>query len=67
MYLLIHRFILEKCKNQITIENKKKADMIKELQARGYDVDPVRAWKARTDKESLLVIFLKVQFLYQSL
>lgn len=41
--------------------------MIKELQARGYDVDPVRAWKARTDRESLLVIFLEVQFLYQSL
>ncbi|XP_043215236.1 DNA topoisomerase 2-alpha-like isoform X2 [Amphibalanus amphitrite] len=39
------RFILEKCDNKLTIENKKKKDMIAELVKRGYDSDPVKAWK----------------------
>ena len=39
------RFILEKCDNTLTIENKKKKVMIEELQRRGYDSDPIKAWK----------------------
>lgn len=39
------RFIVEKIENKITIENRKKVEMIKTLQDRGYDSDPVKAWK----------------------
>ncbi|GBM04506.1 DNA topoisomerase 2-alpha [Araneus ventricosus] len=39
------RFIVEKCDNKITVENRRKAEMIKLLQDRGYDSDPLRAWK----------------------
>ncbi|XP_035221967.1 DNA topoisomerase 2-alpha-like [Stegodyphus dumicola] len=39
------RFILEKIENKITIENRKKVEMIRTLQERGYDSDPVKAWK----------------------
>ena len=39
------RFILEKCDGTLKIENKKKKLMIDELQRRGYDSDPVNAWK----------------------
>lgn len=41
------RFILEKCSNKVVIENKKKTEMIRELQARGYDSDPEKAWEKR--------------------
>ena len=40
------RFILEKCKGDLVIENKKKKVMIAELVKRKYDSDPVGAWKA---------------------
>jgi DNA topoisomerase-2 len=40
------RFILEKCDGTIKIENKKKQIMIDELTRRGYDSDPVKAWKS---------------------
>lgn len=39
------RFILEKIDNKIVIENKKKVDMIRTLQERNYDSDPVKSWK----------------------
>ncbi|XP_054716162.1 DNA topoisomerase 2-alpha-like [Uloborus diversus] len=39
------RFILEKIESKIIIENRKKIDMIRTLQERGYDSDPVKAWK----------------------
>ncbi|KAF8771269.1 DNA topoisomerase 2-alpha-like [Argiope bruennichi] len=39
------RFIIEKCDNKISVENRRKAEMIKLLQDRGYDSDPLKAWK----------------------
>ncbi|KAF8771264.1 DNA topoisomerase 2-alpha like protein [Argiope bruennichi] len=47
------RFIVEKCDNKITIENRRKAEMIKLLQDRGYDSDPLKAWKEsqKTEEE----------------
>lgn len=48
------RFIIEKCDGILTIENKKKKAMIEELVQRGYDSDPVKAWKIQLDRESLL-------------
>ncbi|XP_070571021.1 DNA topoisomerase 2-alpha-like isoform X2 [Ptychodera flava] len=47
------RFILEKIDGTIVIENKKKKDVISMLVQRGYDSDPVRAWKEsqNNDKE----------------
>ena len=47
----LSRFILEKCDGKLTIENKKKKDMIAELVKRGYDSDPVKAWKASQDQD----------------
>lgn len=49
------RFILEKCDGSLVIENKKKKDMIAELQRKGYDSDPVKAWKKLQDLEAALV------------
>ncbi|KAB7496963.1 DNA topoisomerase 2-alpha [Armadillidium nasatum] len=46
------RFILEKCDGRLTIENKKKKDMILELQRKGYDSDPVKAWKTAHNSEN---------------
>lgn len=48
------RFIVEKCDGDLRIENRKKKEMIAELVRRNYDVDPVRIWKMKTDKESAL-------------
>ena len=45
------RFILEKCRGDLKIENKKKQAMIEELTRRKYDSDPVRAWKESQDVE----------------
>ena len=39
------RFILEKCDGSLKVENKKKKIMIDELARRGYDSDPIKAWK----------------------
>ncbi len=39
------RFILEKCDGSLTVENKKKKVMIKELEDRGFDSDPVKKWQ----------------------
>ncbi|KAB7496958.1 DNA topoisomerase 2 [Armadillidium nasatum] len=48
------RFILEKCDGRLTIENKKKREMIAELQRKGYESDPVKAWKIAHNREALL-------------
>ncbi|XP_069993753.1 DNA topoisomerase 2-alpha isoform X2 [Penaeus vannamei] len=48
------RFILEKCDGRLVIENKKKKDMIAELQRKGFDSDPVKAWKRVQDREAAL-------------
>jgi len=39
------RFILEKCDGSLKIENKKKKIMIEELVRKGYDSDPIKAFK----------------------
>lgn len=39
------RFIIEKIENKVVVENKKKKDMIRTLAEKGYDSDPVKAWK----------------------
>ncbi|XP_045623508.1 DNA topoisomerase 2-alpha isoform X1 [Procambarus clarkii] len=48
------RFIMEKCDGRLVIENKKKLDMIAELQRKGYDSDPVKAWKKVQDREAAM-------------
>ncbi|XP_042857446.1 DNA topoisomerase 2-alpha-like isoform X2 [Penaeus japonicus] len=48
------RFILEKCDGRLVIENKKKKEMIAELQRKGFDSDPVKAWKRVQDREAAL-------------
>lgn len=51
------RFIVEKCDGDLRIENRKKSEMVKELVRRGYNSDPVKAWKLIQDRESVLVIY----------
>ena len=47
------RFILEKCDGTLKIENKKKKLMIEELQRKGFDSDPLKAWeKANSGADS---------------
>lgn len=50
------RFIVEKCDGNLKIENRKKTEMINELVRRGYNSDPVKAWKLAQDRESVMVI-----------
>ncbi|XP_040186944.1 DNA topoisomerase 2-alpha isoform X2 [Rana temporaria] len=45
------RFILEKIEGKIVIENKPKKELIQMLVQRGYDSDPVKAWKQTQEKE----------------
>lgn len=47
---------MEKCDGSLRIENRKKAEMIKELVRLGYTSDPVKAWKLVQDRESVMVI-----------
>ncbi|KAL8576595.1 DNA topoisomerase 2-alpha [Nucella lapillus] len=47
----IARFILEKIEGKVVIENKPKKDIIQMLVRRGYDSDPVKAWKEAQSKE----------------
>lgn len=49
------RFIVEKCDGDLRIENRKKSEMVKELIRRGYNSDPVKAWKLIQDRESVLL------------
>ncbi|KAM9307935.1 DNA topoisomerase 2-beta isoform 2-T2 [Gastrophryne carolinensis] len=44
------RFILEKIQGKITIENKTKRDLIQMLVQKGYESDPVKAWKEAQEK-----------------
>ncbi|KAJ6666465.1 hypothetical protein lerEdw1_020188 [Lerista edwardsae] len=44
------RFILEKIQGKIAIENKSKRDLIQLLVQRGYESDPVKAWKEAQEK-----------------
>ncbi|XP_072178240.1 DNA topoisomerase 2-alpha-like [Diadema setosum] len=46
------RFIMEKIEGKIKIENMAKKDMIQLLVKRGYDSDPVKAWKETQGKET---------------
>ena len=39
------RFIMEKIEGKIVLEDKKKKDIVLQLKTRGYDSDPVKAWK----------------------
>ena len=55
MFSFQARFILEKCDGSLVIENKKKKDMIAELQRKGFDSDPVKAWKKIQDLQAALV------------
>ncbi|XP_060074256.1 DNA topoisomerase 2-alpha-like isoform X2 [Ylistrum balloti] len=43
------RFILEKIDGTIVIENKPKKELISMLVRRGYDSDPIKAWKSKQD------------------
>lgn len=45
------RFIVEKIEGKIILEDKKKASVVKVLQERGYDSDPVRLWKEAQMKD----------------
>ncbi|KAM4691900.1 LOW QUALITY PROTEIN: DNA topoisomerase 2-alpha [Rhinophrynus dorsalis] len=45
------RFILEKIEGKVVIENKPKKELIQMLIQRGYDSDPVKAWKQSQEKE----------------
>ena len=45
------RFILENIDKKISVMNVKKKDLVKLLQDRGYDSDPVKAWKAKIARE----------------
>ncbi|EMP27615.1 DNA topoisomerase 2-beta, partial [Chelonia mydas] len=44
------RFILEKIQGKITIENRSKRDLIQMLVQRGFESDPVKAWKEAQEK-----------------
>lgn len=55
---------MEKCDGDLRIENRKKIEMVKELVRRGYNSDPVKAWKLIQDKESVLVIYKFYSLIY---
>ncbi|CAJ0964566.1 unnamed protein product [Ranitomeya imitator] len=46
------RFILEKIQGKITIENKSKRDLIQMLLQKGFESDPVKAWKEAQEKST---------------
>ncbi|VIO94552.1 Probable DNA topoisomerase II, putative [Brugia malayi] len=47
------RFILEKIKGEILIENKRKAVIVEQLVKKGFDPDPVKKWKELQRKREL--------------
>ncbi|CAG0917454.1 unnamed protein product [Notodromas monacha] len=47
------RFICEKCDGDLVVENKRRKAMVKELADRGYDSDPVLAWRRKYDKDAV--------------
>ncbi|XP_069814764.1 DNA topoisomerase 2-beta [Dendropsophus ebraccatus] len=46
------RFILEKIQGKITIENKTKRELLQMLLQKGYESDPVKAWKEAQEKSA---------------
>lgn len=46
----IARFIMEKIEGKVIVENKAKKELIQALVRRGYDSDPVKAWKEAQHK-----------------
>ncbi|KAE8596726.1 hypothetical protein XENTR_v10016221 [Xenopus tropicalis] len=44
------RFVLEKIQGKISIENKTKRDLIQMLVQKGFESDPVKAWKEAQEK-----------------
>lgn len=46
----IARFIMEKIEGTIVVENKPKKELIQTLVRKGYDSDPVKAWKEAQNK-----------------
>lgn len=64
----VFSFILEKCDGKLTIENKKRKDMISELARKGYDSDPVKKWQqahlapGTTDGDQGEVSFNQISF-----
>ncbi|XP_056375982.1 DNA topoisomerase 2-beta isoform X2 [Hyla sarda] len=46
------RFILEKIQGKITIENKSKRELIQMLLQKGFESDPVKAWKEAQEKST---------------
>ncbi|GFO18402.1 DNA topoisomerase 2 [Plakobranchus ocellatus] len=46
----IARFIMEKIEGTVVVENKPKKELIQMLVKRGYDSDPVKAWKDSQNK-----------------
>lgn len=46
------RFILEKCNKTLVVENKKRKVIVDELIQRGYDPDPIQAWKDKIKADS---------------
>ncbi|EJD75192.1 DNA topoisomerase 2 [Loa loa] len=47
------RFILEKIKGEILIENKRKVAIVEQLVKKGFDPDPVKRWKELQRKREL--------------
>ena len=47
------RFIIEKCKGTLRVENKKKKEVIAELQKQKFAPDPVKRWKKTQEEEAL--------------
>ncbi|KAG8455002.1 hypothetical protein GDO86_001284 [Hymenochirus boettgeri] len=46
------RFILEKIQGKMSIENKSKRDLVQMLVQKGYESDPIKAWKEAQEKSS---------------
>ena len=49
------RFIIEICEEKLIVRYKCKKALVAELAAKGYERDPVKAWKALQDREALIV------------
>jgi hypothetical protein len=46
-----YRFIVEKIRGELRVEDLRKKELVELLAARGYESDPVRRWKERVVKE----------------
>lgn len=61
------RFICEKCDGTLTVENKKRKEMIAELIRRKYDSDPDAAWRLANNKDEVLVRIIGIFFVVLSI